>query len=245
MRFHYSALIIAATLSVLLFGCNQENSNTMAIERNQNGEITIIRPQYLSAEEALDLSERLRSRGRSKNIIGILRFTHYFKRAQKEPAVVALEHVEHKLAEAIVASVKERRKLDSQVVDIYLQEGLELRNELESITECEREVAAGRFVPLTGKQFCVVWDSGILELLPSPSKMLTGAARAAAARSVAKLPREQLRKIPKISTVMTRYESRRVVLQEGISVRLQREDELAKQLVNLTWNVMTGLSSPN
>lgn len=207
-----------------------------------------IRPGSLSAEDALILSEKLKAHAASRDIIYVLRFAHYIKRGQKEPAQVALELVNEKLAEAIVESARERRQLASQAIDIDLQEGLDLRRELEPIrgmTECQRAVQSGEFVPLTGKDFCIVWDSGILELLPSPSKFLTGAARLAAVKSLSRLPRDQLRKVPRTAAILAKHEARRQALQQEILRRAEREDFLAKQLLELQWNVVVEFSKSN
>jgi hypothetical protein len=241
-KFHRT-LVFLAIIDIGLMGCAPDTPN--AIERDQKGEEAIIRPKYLSAEQALTLSERLKLRGTSTDVIGVLRFTHYYKLGQKEPALVALERVNNKLAMAVVASAKERRTLESQSVDLDVEEGFELRRELESSTECEQEVASGRFVPLTGKEFCLAWDSGVLDLLPSPAKLLTRAARVAAARSLSKLPRERLKRFPRPAAIMTRYATKRILREQDVAAHIQREEQLTTQLMDLTWNVATGLSSPD
>jgi hypothetical protein len=242
----YNSIFALAILTILASGCTGcIPETTKAVELNEKGEETTIRPKYLSAEQAFALSERLKLRGVSAEIVGLLRFTHFYKRGQREAALVAMERLSHKLARAAAASAKDRRNLESQVVDVDVDEALELRRELESSTECQREVASGRFVPLSGKDFCVVWDSGILDLLPTPGSVITRAARVAAVRSLSKLPRERLSKFPRTAAVMTRYASKRLFHQQEIAAHLQHEENLETQLLDLTWNVTTGLSSPN
>jgi hypothetical protein len=242
----YNSIFALAIVTVLALGCTGcIPEKTKAIDLDEKGEEKIIRPKYLSDEQALVLSERLKRRGVSTEIVGLLRFAHFFKRGQKEPALVALERLNHKLARAAAASAKDRRNLESLLVDVDVDEALELRRELESSTECQREVAAGRFVPLSGKDFCVVWDSGILDILPTPGSVLTRAARVATVRSLSKLPRERLSKFPRTAAVMTRYASKRLLHQQEIAAHLQHEENLETQLLDLTWNVTTGLSSPD
>ena len=66
------------------------------------------------------------------------------------------------LAKQVVQLVRERRRLESDLDEIDIAEGLELRNALEGLTDCEIQVQTGQFKPLTGSDFCKVWDSGIL-----------------------------------------------------------------------------------
>ena len=243
MRLHqHSRIWLLIVLCLLMASCNDE-SRRNSFEQDQNGEIIKIRPSHLTADEAFELSEKLRFKNASKNIFGVLRFVSFMKRGQREPALAALEIVNHKLVEAIIDSVKERNHLQEKSIDVDLEEGLALRSELQSSTFCEREVAAGSFVPLTGKQFCLAYDSGILDFLPFPSKLLSGAGRLAAEQAMARLPRSELMKFPQTAAVMARFGIRRAALRQDLAMRLQREDELAKQLLELTWNVTTGLAS--
>jgi hypothetical protein len=215
------------------------------MERQGRGGVLTIQPSTLSADESLRLARRLEARRLTHDIIPILKFAHHWKRAQKEPAIVALELANEKLAKELVAIVRARMTLEQQVSEIDLDEGVALRRELERqpLTDCEFQVESGQFKPLTGKSFCALWDSGLLELLPSPTKLMTTAARVAALNSLTKLPRAELAKVSRTRSIMARYETRRAEIRTQIVARAAQEEALSRQLVHLVWNVTVEMSS--
>lgn len=105
-------------------------------------------------------------------------------------------------------------------------------------------VRSGQFTPLTGPQFCALWDSGILDLLPTPGELLTISERLAARKLLQRLPREELRALPRAATIMAKYEARRVVVREALASHARLEGELIKQLLDVEWNVARALTDP-
>jgi hypothetical protein len=241
--------LIAAML-VTLPSCNDETSHNSTPElnpgnvREHDSRIVTIRPGLLSADEALALAEKIRAKHALHDLGQILRFVHFYKLGKREPALVALELSNEGLAKSIVASARQRRALEDQNTEIDLAEGLDLRKEVEGESDCQREVHSGHFKPLgNGEEFCFLWDSGILDLLPMPGKLMTLSERVLARQALRRLPRERLRAIPRAAAVMARYEVKRVALRGQTTALLRREDELIKQLLDLEWNVTLDLSS--
>ncbi len=240
VRYRIVILLLTGAITASLPGCDGASSQSgeqTQIQRNTN-----IRIGALSAEQALALSDKLKARGVHDDIVYLLRFVHYYKLSQRNPALVALELVNEQTAKAIVNSVKERRSLEDQGGTVDLDEGLELRTEMANSSDCENEVNSGRFKPLTGKQFCVLWDSGILDLLPMPGELLTVSGRLLARKALLKLPRERLRNVPRLASVMARAEAKRLVVRQELARHVTIEEELIKQLLDFQWNVTVDLS---
>lgn len=238
VRYRIVILLLTGAIFASLPGCDDTSSQSgeqSQIQRNTN-----IRIGDLSAEQALAYSDKLKARGIHDDMVHLLRFVHYYKLGQRNPALVALELVKEQTAKAIVASVKEQRSLEDQDSTIDLDEGLELRTEM--VSDCEKEVNSGRFKPLTGKQFCVAWDSGVLDLLPMPGELLTVSARLLARKALLRLPRERLRSVPRLASIMARTEAKRVVVRQALARHVAIEDELMKQLLDFQWNVTVDLS---
>jgi len=241
---HYRILIVllAGTIAASLPGCDDTSSRSG--EQPQVQRNTKIRIGDLSAEQALAYSDTLKARGVHDDIVHLLRFVHYYKLGQRNPALVALELANEQTAKAIVAKVRERRSLEDQDSTIDLDEGLELRTEMEKqpVSDCEEEVNSGRFKPLTGKQFCPLWDSGILDLLPMPGELLTVSSRLLARKALLRLPRARLRGVPRLASIMARTEAKRIVVRQALERQVGIEEELIKQLLDLQWNVTVDLS---
>jgi hypothetical protein len=236
-------LILLGACIALLPACDDTSSSGAAQQTEKSGAIRI---GSLSADEALALSEKLKARCAASDMAQLLRFVHYYKLGKRDAALVALEMANDETAKKIVDSLRERRDLDDQSAAIDLDEGVELRRELQSQpqSDCERAVQSGQFKPLSGPTFCLAYDSGILDFLPLPGELLTVAGRLAARKALLKLPRERLRTVPRAAAVMTRYEAKRIIVRQALASRTQLEDELMKQLLDLQWNVTVDLSNP-
>lgn len=236
-RFVPLVVLSVAALIAPLPGCDDSSPRA----QQTNG---IVRIGSFSADDALALSDKLRARGVHDDIVYLLRFVHYYKLGQRDPALVALELVNEQAAKAVVASARERRALEDQGATTDLQEGLDLRSEMEAkpVSDCEAEVSSGRFTPLTGKQFCPLWDSGILDLLPTPGELITVSGRLLARQALLRLPRERMRTIPRLASIMAKTEARRVLLRQQVTQHIAVEDELIKQLLDFQWNVTVDLS---
>jgi len=226
-------LLLAAASIVLLSACG---------EGARSGTIG-----SLYADEALAYSQKLQASCGDRDIVHLLRFVHYYKLGKRDAALVALELANDEISKRIVEAVREQRNLSDQSETIDLNEGIELRAELQGpLSECERMVRSGQFTPLTGPQFCVLWDSGILDLLPMPGELLTVSERLAARKLLQRLPREELREklrtLPRAAAVVAKHEAERVALRQAVTASARLQDEFIKQLLDVEWNVARGLT---
>jgi len=222
-------------------GCDSDSSQSVDVAHLQKD--AKLRIGSLSPDQALALSDKIEARG-MHDVAHLLRFVHYYKLGQRDPALLALELVNEQTAKAIVASVKERKTLEDQGA-IDLDEGSELRTEMERrpVSECEEEVKSSGFKPLIGKQFCPLWDSRILDLLPTPGELFTVSGRLLARQALLRLPRQRMRGVPRLASIMARADARRVVVRQEVARHIAMEDELMKRLLDFQWNVTIDLSA--
>jgi hypothetical protein len=197
-----------------------------------------VRPADLTPEDALALSQKLEARNASRDLVQILKFAFFYKKSLREPARAALELVNEDLAKQLAHVMRQRLSMETAIESIDYEEGLELRSDFEQMTDCERAVATGQFVPLSGPQFCLVYDSGIFDLLPTPSSVPSRAVRLLARQTMAKLPRAAFKKVPRAAATMERYETKKQLLTQQLAQSSRQESVLAEQLLDLAWNVV-------
>jgi hypothetical protein len=251
IRTFRGAPILAITM--LLTACIPDFSSNPLHELNRleasptSGQSSVklaITPGALNADDAWVLSEKLARRAASRDIVQVLKFASYYKKGLSEPALAALEHMNEAAAKEIVKLIRRQRSLRDELQRIDLEEEDQLQRDLGNLTECEIAVATGQYVPLTGPDFCTIYDSGILDLLPFPGTAMARGTRFLARNSIRQIPRASLRKVPQAARTVERFDLRRQSAMQEISSSQSRSEFLVDQLLKLQWNVIVELGSP-
>ncbi|NJO35958.1 MAG: hypothetical protein HC869_25665 [Rhodospirillales bacterium] len=136
---------------------------------------------------------------------------------------------------------------------INAEEAQEFEEELEFIsrmTDCQRDIYTGAFGGMgetmrEKMQFCLLWDSGLLDLIPSPVKAAKAAgavARGTAKAGMRQLARHELVKLPSFAKIAGKYETRRVVTSQALNEGKTVEKRLVDALLELQWDIVVEFS---
>lgn len=236
-----------------------ERHNAIAPKDNAISKFSLsVRPSSLDGPAAYVLQSKLRKYRVDPDLLGVLTFHHHYSKGESDLAARALGYVNKELAKRIVASVRETLKVEQEktlvLARLNAQEADEFEEELEFIsrmTECQRDIYTGAFGGMgetmrEKMQFCLVWDSGILDLIPSPlkaGKVASGVARAGAKTTLSHLTRRELIKTPKFASIAGKYEIRRLAMQESLKQTKDAEKRLVDALLDLQWNIIVEFSN--
>jgi hypothetical protein len=188
----------------------------------------------------------------------VLSFMHHYRRGENDLATQALGFVNKELAKQIVSAVRDTRKLQQEqsllLARVNAEEADEFEEELDFIsrmTDCQRDVYTGAFGGMgetmrEKMQFCLLWDSGLLDLIPSPvkaAKAASGLARVGGKAALMRMTRHELVKLPKFAGIAAKYETRRAVARQAVKQSQDAEKRLVDALLDLQWNIIVEFSN--